>query len=279
MLLIFQQIFQALPPFCDLALAQLAEGDAVREPDVIVMMELREIVQCLLAQRNAVVILFFLDQDAAHEGVPPFPVRRDDPFPPFQSHGLFLVRQLVRVEAAQIGTHEIGLAGLVLEDIDHAPYGQGIRTVRFLPAVLQDGIDSAAKISRRMGPFIELLDIQIIEAPAVNPMQVGKIRKGNHAGPGDFPAFPVLLRLAQGIGIIVIIPASPRPIGSGLAVHSQDLVITTVAAGPAGSKRIHGTTSVFFHSISYRYGYYNMQKRSCLKRQLLFWGLMFDVRY
>ena len=30
MLLIFQQVLQALPPFCDLALAQLAEGDAVR---------------------------------------------------------------------------------------------------------------------------------------------------------------------------------------------------------------------------------------------------------
>lgn len=40
-LLVLQQVLQALPPFPDAALAQQAEGDAVRKPDVVVMMELK----------------------------------------------------------------------------------------------------------------------------------------------------------------------------------------------------------------------------------------------
>ena len=159
MLLVLQQVLQALPPFPDAALAQQAEGDAVRKPDVVVVMELREIVQGLPAQGDAVVVLLFLDQDAAHEGIPAFPVRGNDPFPPLQSHGLLLVRQLVRVETAQVGPHQSGLTGLVLEDIDHAPHGQGIRRIRPLLTVFQDGVDGAAEILRCLRPFIEFLDI------------------------------------------------------------------------------------------------------------------------
>ena len=80
-------------------------------------------------------------------------------------------------------------------------------------------------------------------------MEIDEIGEGDHAGPGDFPPLLVLLRLAQGIGIVIIIPTRPRPVRCRLAIHSQYLVIAAVAAGLAGSKRIHGTTSVFFHNI------------------------------